>query len=920
MRRKQEIQAEKAGITLLKNNKMHLKEREGEKKFISLNQCFQLFLIIAFMSICILCFVTGFSLPAMKKVLVFATFIIGTLFFVTFSILKKMELFMAIELVCYGIAALKFQEDISKGLTIVLNTFIIEIRKYFGITLPEFQQIKQDEEYYVTVFLCFILFLLVAVTTYLFLRRIPKIFAILLGSILALSSLVVGYLPQDIYFAIFVILVIAILGNESAVKEGYRAEGGKASIILGVIGCLIAIIIVNSFPKERYENEVYTKPMKVQLQKAMKGDFKHLFNGSLFFGGTASGGLSKGKLGRVSGIEFNYDTMLQVTSSKINFNYPMYLRGFVGSIYNGNQWTNLDKEDVKKEEEIEAKYQLGIENLATNWQKLFGEYNWRLEGGSYKNLSEEQLLYEWDFGSYNFSISEWEQENYILENVLEDSDTIFVPYLSNIELQLKNGRVQAENIKGRRYQTTYFYGGQGFQDLYFVGAEIGDFYIGTKDIKKDFEKEIGMSLEQYMETEKEKNEGIMLGDFWGEGDENTFYNFRATDFVNDVAEFIQRLDNFQKAESEYSKYVKEVYTQVPDELKKKMKRFIKENGLDRLEALKSTYGSWYYEEEFGEYNYNTTNLAEASWVRNLLNETTRYTLEPGTLPSGKDFVEYFLTENHKGYCSHYASAGVILLRTMGIPARYVEGYAIPESQFEQRQEGYYTEVKDNNAHAWIEVYKDRFGWVPVEMTPSYYEPGRGDQVPEMPTPEVTVSPTSIPATEKPKKEVTTKEPTVTSKPQNTVEPKEKEEQNEVFPAALYPVIITTLLLFAMIAVLMLRRQIILLLRRRKNMIVQDKAVFYYKQLEKLLHQEGYLPKDQQLRSYEKLEIMGIETIDLEEWKCFDSIINQMAFSKNGISIQQLNEMKEIYDKAWMYVQGNVSRIKRWYLVYIKVFP
>lgn len=115
-----------------------------------------------------------------------------------------------------------------------------------------------------------------------------------------------------------------------------------------------------------------------------------------------------------------------------------------------------------------------------------------------------------------------------------------------------------------------------------------------------------------------------------------------------------------------------------------------------------------------------------------------YTIRPGKTPSKKDFVNYFLTENKKGYCAHYASAAVLMLRYMGIPARYVEGYAIDYNEFADAQlaEGleysdYYDgynelgetavvslDVTDADAHAWVEVYTTTKGWHVVDVTPA----------------------------------------------------------------------------------------------------------------------------------------------------------------------------------------------------------
>lgn len=118
-----------------------------------------------------------------------------------------------------------------------------------------------------------------------------------------------------------------------------------------------------------------------------------------------------------------------------------------------------------------------------------------------------------------------------------------------------------------------------------------------------------------------------------------------------------------------------------------------------------------------------------------------YTLNPGATPRHEDFVNYFLTRNRKGYCAHFASAATLIFRHMGIPARYVEGYAFSfevvlasDINDEKRVEYYYdgysaigdapvmnVEVSDAMAHAWVEIYVDGFGWKNVEVTPSSNE-------------------------------------------------------------------------------------------------------------------------------------------------------------------------------------------------------
>ena len=128
-------------------------------------------------------------------------------------------------------------------------------------------------------------------------------------------------------------------------------------------------------------------------------------------------------------------------------------------------------------------------------------------------------------------------------------------------------------------------------------------------------------------------------------------------------------------------------------------------------------------------------------VQTYFDENIPYTLKPGSTPEGEDFINYFLTQNRKGYCAHFASAATLMFRQMGIPARYVEGYAFSfesalasdekkDLKYEDYFKGYSTigdstvlevEVTDAMAHAWVEIYVDGFGWRPVEVTPGSNE-------------------------------------------------------------------------------------------------------------------------------------------------------------------------------------------------------
>ena len=87
-----------------------------------------------------------------------------------------------------------------------------------------------------------------------------------------------------------------------------------------------------------------------------------------------------------------------------------------------------------------------------------------------------------------------------------------------------------------------------------------------------------------------------------------------------------------------------------------------------------------------------------------------YTLQPPVL--GRDSIDEFLFETRLGFCEHYASAFVVLMRAVGIPARVVTGYQGGEVN---PVDGYLT-VRQSDAHAWAEVWLPGRGWKRVDPT------------------------------------------------------------------------------------------------------------------------------------------------------------------------------------------------------------
>ncbi len=103
-------------------------------------------------------------------------------------------------------------------------------------------------------------------------------------------------------------------------------------------------------------------------------------------------------------------------------------------------------------------------------------------------------------------------------------------------------------------------------------------------------------------------------------------------------------------------------------------------------------------------------LAITTWLR----RNIRYSRVTETPPQDQDPVDWILHDYRVGFCNYYASAEVIMLRTLGIPARLAVGYARGTYLGE---EGVY-EVRGEDAHAWPEVFFPGFGWVEFEPTVS----------------------------------------------------------------------------------------------------------------------------------------------------------------------------------------------------------
>ena len=226
----------------------------------------------------------------------------------------------------------------------------------------------------------------------------------------------------------------------------------------------------------------------------------------------------------------------------------------------------------------------------------------------------------------------------------------------------------------------------------------------------------------------------------------------------------------------YEAFVHEAYTQVPDETRQAL--------ADLLPQLGVQPGDDVHE------------IAMA--VSDYVSASARYDLDTPSVPSGDDFVSWFLHDSDTGYCVHFATAAAILLRCMDVPARYVTGYYTTVS------EGEWTEVTSDDAHAWVEYYEDGVGWYVLDPTPAAEDAAPAVDTDQNQTPETAPEPDTTPEPQ-PDEPVSSTDPSKTV-PETPAEPAETQTRSFNFLHVIWPVL-------AAAAVLFLWRALLFSLRR-----------------------------------------------------------------------------------------------------------
>lgn len=197
---------------------------------------------------------------------------------------------------------------------------------------------------------------------------------------------------------------------------------------------------------------------------------------------------------------------------------------------------------------------------------------------------------------------------------------------------------------------------------------------------------------------------------------------KATNYSMSVMPFSEsELDNFSMDFSsqvyDYDNFVKNYYLKLPYDTKLAMLKIAEENNLTGV---------------------STQNIPQA--VKQFVSHSASYSLNTQKVPDGRDVAEWFLNDAETGYCMHFANATAVMLRALGVPARYVTGYCA------NVVDGKAT-VTSDNAHAWVEYFDERIGWIPLDATSSDFEVPQATESVQTTTQAQTTSPTVQPTTQ-----------------------------------------------------------------------------------------------------------------------------------------------------------------------------
>ncbi len=792
----------------------------------------------------------------------------------------------------YLYAGYHLWDRIKNGFWHLENIYIRHINEYYNSSIGFFIVDKYESIHVLTLFFIFLVIILAFVICQAILGRLPILIMFLVTLAIILLPIAVGKIPDTLPFAAFIVSLFGVLGLNSGLNVGKKhilkdkkttkgkdfflnkalqyGIGLKSGLLLSIMMVLLFILLPLLFTPKFYTDQINVPVLKENMQKRVMeydtsaiADFfsqGYFADVTLFPSKQSTGGLSKGKLGRVDSVKYTNRTALKVTVT--GDRDGIYLKGFAGSVYDGNSWEDFDKATQNTYNDMTFLYKgrLVPNNLGSKMMDILYADN--------DSMDRFNEIFQMDYSYQNIEIN----------NIGASSKAVYIPYFSSLpnqnEYDTSNESYVKTNNKVKQSQFSYY-------------------NVNNNILNVDWEQAYAKSIND-----------------WQRG---VFVNSELQIVLDDLIEYY----HYELANREFAyKY----YLQLPEE------------GMDRI---KDAISGFSYENFKKTYNEKALSKV-VSFVRGIVQKDTVYSLSPGVLPEGKDFVDYFLFENHKGYCTHYASSGAIIFRMLGIPARYVEGYVIKDTDYSdgkklgstgvQYRKGsesgikdkniYELKIKDANAHAWVEIYKDGFGWVPVEMTPGYSQ--LDDSLTEGIAIEDNIIKPTIAPTQTPTMGAEREEDEIGKRVDNS---KTQENSIEKINKLLNKLVVVMIGLIC-ICITPIIISMIIRKRRIKKVAVKDasgKAIYYYLHLRRILK---YLHISSDIDDFKEISQRMAETFEYiseEEFGNYMELIKKAKFSNHLISRNELKLTQDFYYMVVNYLYMNKPWYKKLYYKYIQVF-
>ena len=368
---------------------------------------------------------------------------------------------------------------------------------------------------------------------------------------------------------------------------------------------------------------------------------------------------------------------------------------------------------------------------------------------------------------------------------------------------------------------------------------------------------------------------------YAEGERSYVYSVTggSTNEILQVLTYLQGSDEsavlqYRKAESGYRQFVSHYYLQVPEEVKELLQK--------QWDDIASMYGS-----------ANNLTLQQAQECA--LSFLSQCFPEEGT-PEAMELP----LEMAEGTSFQYATVAAMTLRYYGIPARYAEGYVISRDMAENYDSGETMTVDSSCAQAWVEVYQDGIGWIPMDLTPGI---GEILEDPESDTPNKTDSANKD-----------------TTEKQEEEEPEEEEQEQPeptggsmvlvIFKTILWSLLIILAVGLFLFLVLWLRRKILLGRKEKKfqSENIKDAVAWIYGDIAVLLEKLGFDRGNGSMRSLQKPleEKYGAEFA--AQFECVSDLNDRALFSNYPMTEEDRKTTR--YFQAC--VLGHLKSDVKWY--------